>query len=64
MSGEIIFSYEGERMFFLLYIVIIVIMYVVTFKENFTEEKIQKVTPVLSIIGIVTGLLAILSAII
>ena len=51
-------------MFFLLYIVIIVIMYVVTFKENFTEEKIQKVTPVLSIIGVVTGLLAILSAII
>lgn len=50
-------------MFFLLYIVIIVIMYVVTFKENFTEEKIQKVTPVLVIVGVVTCLIALLSAI-
>lgn len=51
-------------MFFLLYLVIITIMYVVTFKENFTEEKIHKVTPVLAIVGAVAGILFILSSII
>lgn len=62
MEGKLV-KYGGDRMFFLLYIVIIVIMYVVTFKENFTEEKIQKVTPVLAIAGVITSVLVILSAI-
>lgn len=51
-------------MFLLLYLVVITIMYVVTFKENFTEEKIQKVTPALAIVGVVSGILFILSSVI
>lgn len=50
-------------MFFLLYIVVITIMYVATFKENFTEEKIQKVTPVLALVGVIVSLMLIMSAI-
>jgi hypothetical protein len=36
-------------MFFILFIAIVVIMYIGTFKDNFTKEKIDKVTPVLAI---------------
>lgn len=64
MSGKVKSRHGGEYMFLLLYIVILVTMYVVTFKENFTEEKLQKVVPILGVVGIITILIAILSAIV
>lgn len=37
-------------MYFLMYIAIAIAVYVVTFKDDFTEEHIQKVTPFITII--------------
>ena len=51
-------------MFFILYLVILAVMYVITFKENFTEEKIQKVAPALTIVGVLALILFILSSVI
>lgn len=47
-------------MYFLLYIAIIMVIYVGSFKDNFKEEHIQKVAPVLSVVVLGLALLIIL----
>jgi len=49
-------------MYFLLFLVIIIVCYVKSFKENFTTEKIEKVTPVLFFTLLITVVLCILSS--
>lgn len=34
-------------MYFLLYLILLVVVYVVSFKSDFTEEKVKKITPIL-----------------
>lgn len=50
-------------MYFLIFIVVTMIVYVKAFKEDFTEETVAKVSPVLILIGIVTLVLAVLTSI-
>jgi heme A synthase len=49
-------------MFFLMYIVALVIVYVVTFKDNFTKENIDKVAPILYVTAGAIFVLGILSS--
>lgn len=49
-------------MYFLVYLTVLCIIYVNAFKDNFTEEHIDKVTPVLAIICGFTVLLSVLSS--
>ena len=47
-------------MAFLIWLAIIVIVYVVTFKQDFTKETIEKVSPFLIIVAIIVLLLGLL----
>ena len=49
-------------MFFLLYLAIIVITYVTSFKESFNTENLDKLKPALAIVLVLTALLAILGS--
>ena len=51
-----------NRVYILLYLILITVIYISSFKENFTAEKIQKVTPALILVTIVIVLLCILSS--
>lgn len=51
-------------MYFLLFLVVLVIVYVKSFEENFNEEQIQKVTPILISVSAVLFILAILASVI
>lgn len=51
-------------MYILLFLAILIIVYVASFKDNFTQENIEKVTPVLAIIVIFIVVISILSAIV
>lgn len=51
-------------MYILLFFVILIIAYIVSFKDNFTQENIEKVTPVLMLIAIFVVFISILSAIV
>lgn len=51
-------------MYILLFFVILIITYIVSFKDNFTQENIEKVTPVLMLIAIFVVFISILSAIV
>lgn len=51
-------------MYILLFFVILIISYIVSFKDNFTQENIEKVTPVLMLIAIFVVFISILSAIV
>lgn len=46
-------------MYFLIFIAIICVVYVRAFKDNFTKENIDKVTPVLVIVCVISLLLSI-----
>lgn len=50
-------------MFFILSITVIILIYIKTFKQDFTQETIDKVTPIFAFIGIIVGALFILSCI-
>lgn len=50
-------------MYFLIYIGVICVIYVNAFKDNFTKEHIDKVTPLLIGFCVFVGVLAILSGI-
>ena len=50
-------------MFFLLALVAIVVIYVSTFKENFTQEKIDKVAPILVVGALIIAVLTIINAV-
>lgn len=47
-------------MYFLMFIVVFVVIYVQSFKDNFTKEHIDKVVPILALVGIVSLSLCIL----
>lgn len=49
-------------MYLLIYLVLIAIIYISSFKENFSTEHIQKVAPVLAAVTIGTLLLVILNS--
>lgn len=51
-------------MYFLMYIGIAIVVYVATFKDDFTEEHIQKVTPFISIIVLLFLVIGILGSIV
>lgn len=51
-------------MYILLFFVVLIIAYIVSFKDNFTQENIEKVTPVLMLIAIFVVFISILSAIV
>lgn len=51
-----------NRVYILLYLILITVIYISSFKENFTAEKIQKVTPALILVTVVIVLLCILSS--
>ena len=48
-------------MFFFLFLLTATIIYVVSFKNDFTKETLDKVTPVLVLSGVVIGLMLLLS---
>jgi hypothetical protein len=50
-------------MYFLLFIVAFVVIYVKTFKDNFTQENIEKVAPVFVLIVFATLVLIVLKCI-
>lgn len=50
-------------MYFLLFLVITVIIYINTFKENFTQEHLNKLAPVLFVVAGITVLLVVLGSI-
>lgn len=51
-----------NRVYILLYLILITVIYISSFKENFTAEKIQKVTPALILVTVIIVLLCILSS--
>lgn len=51
-------------MYILLFFVILIIAYIVSFKDNFTQENIEKVTPVLMLVAIFVVFISVLSAIV
>ena len=50
-------------MFFILSMTVLTFIYISNFKQDFTQENIDKVTPVLVFIAIIVGALLILSCI-
>lgn len=50
-------------MYFLLFITLICVVYIKTFKQSFNEEQIQKVTPILMLVLLLVLALAILTSI-
>lgn len=50
-------------MFFLLYLIILCIIYIVSFKQNFNAENIQKVVPVVMAVAVAILLLVVLTSI-
>lgn len=50
-------------MYILLFLTILVIVYVVSFKDNFTQENIEKVTPVLVVSMVFIIFISVLSAV-
>jgi uncharacterized membrane protein len=52
------------RMYILLFFVVLIIVYIVSFKDNFTQENIEKVTPVLMLVAIFVVFISVLSAIV
>lgn len=51
-------------MFFLLYIIIMIVIYISSFKENFTTEKIEKITPIMLFTLIIIVVLCIVSSLV
>lgn len=51
-------------MYVLLFLVILIIAYISAFKDNFTQENIEKVTPVLFLAGLFIVVLNILGALV
>ena len=51
-------------MYIFLFMVTLVIVYIVTFKDNFTQENIEKVAPVLMLSAIFIVAVSILSAVV
>lgn len=51
-------------MYFLLFLVILVVAYITSFKDNFTQENIEKVTPVLFLVALFIVVLNVLSALV
>ena len=49
-------------MYFLIFIALFIIVYVSSFKDSFDKAKIDKVVPVLIIIGIISLLLTVVSS--
>jgi hypothetical protein len=60
-----IFNFKDEvrKMYILLFILMLIFVYIKSFKENFNSESIQKVVPPLLMVGAVIIILTILSAI-
>ena len=50
-------------MYIFLFLIIVIIVYVMSFKDNFTKEHIDKVTPVLIIGAVISLVLCILASI-
>ena len=51
-------------MYIFLFFVVLIIVYIVSFKDNFTQENIEKVTPVLMLVAIFVVMISVLSAIV
>lgn len=51
-------------MYILLFLVILILVYVKSFKDNFTQENIEKVTPVLVLVVLFVLVIGILSALV
>lgn len=51
-------------MYVLLFIVTLIVVYITSFKDNFTQENIEKVTPVLVMVLFFVVLISILSTIV
>ena len=51
-------------MYILLFFVVLTIVYITSFKDNFTQENIEKVTPVLVLVAIFVVFISVLSAIV
>ena len=51
-------------MYILFFLAILIIVYVASFKDNFTQENIEKVTPVLMLVAIFVVFISVLSAIV
>lgn len=47
-------------MYFLLFIATLMIIYIVSFKDSFTQEHIQKVAPVIALVSAVFFILAVI----
>lgn len=52
----------GVHMYVLMFTVSIIIIYIKSFQDNFTKEKIDKVAPILMLIAIVTVIMLIISS--
>jgi hypothetical protein len=51
-------------MYVLLFFIILVVVYISSFKDSFTQENIEKVTPVLVIVTLFIVILSVLSIIV
>ena len=50
-------------MYVLMFAVSLILIYIKSFQDNFTKEKIDKVVPVLLLVAIVTALLLIINGV-
>lgn len=50
-------------MYFLFFIIVFIIVYIKSFKDNFTAETIDKVTPIILLVSLVVVALGIISSI-
>lgn len=50
-------------MYFLFFIIVFTIVYIKSFKDNFTAETIDKVTPIILLVSLVVVALGIISSI-
>lgn len=53
----------GGYMYVLMFAVSLILIYIKSFQDNFTKEKIDKVAPVLLLVAIVTALLLIINGV-
>ena len=50
-------------MYFILFLLIVITIYIASFKDSFRSENLEKITPVLSVVAVLVILIAVLSVV-